>query len=124
MVCEVCGRPLPGLTEGPEQALLCPACQQKTCTFDRARSYAVYEDTLVRAILLLKFDQIEPLGAWFAERLAELVKAEGAVENAAIAAQSGASDAHAAAPREASAESGGTMGVRSWRFCHTSRQPS
>jgi predicted amidophosphoribosyltransferase len=79
MVCEVCGRPLPGLTEGPEQALLCPACQQKTYTFDRARSYAVYGDTLVRAILLLKFEQIEPLGAWFAERLAELVKAEGAV---------------------------------------------
>ena len=32
---------------------------------------------MVRAILLLKFEQIEPLGEWFAERLAELVKAEG-----------------------------------------------
>ena len=29
------------------------------------------------AILLLKFEQIEPLGAWFAERLAELASAEG-----------------------------------------------
>ena len=38
---------------------------------------AVYEHAVVRAILLLKFDQIEPLGGWFAERLAELVKAEG-----------------------------------------------
>jgi ComF family protein len=28
---------------------------------------------VVRAILLLKFEQIEPLGAWFAERLAEMV---------------------------------------------------
>jgi predicted amidophosphoribosyltransferase len=37
----------------------------------------VYEGAMVRAILLLKFEQIEPLGAWFAERLAELVKAEG-----------------------------------------------
>jgi predicted amidophosphoribosyltransferase len=34
------------------------------------------EDAVVRAILLLKFEQIEPLGAWFRERLAELVKAE------------------------------------------------
>ncbi|HKV62885.1 MAG TPA: ComF family protein [Candidatus Acidoferrum sp.] len=31
---------------------------------------------MVRAILLLKFEQIEPLGTWFAERLAELVKTE------------------------------------------------
>jgi len=36
----------------------------------------LYESGVVRAILLLKFEQIEPLGAWFAERLAELVKAE------------------------------------------------
>jgi ComF family protein len=38
----------------------------------------LYEEAVVRAILLLKFEQIEPLGAWFAERLAELVNAEGA----------------------------------------------
>ncbi|MCU1315927.1 MAG: phosphoribosyltransferase [Candidatus Acidoferrum typicum] len=31
----------------------------------------------MRAILLLKFEQIEPLGGWFAERLAEVVKTEG-----------------------------------------------
>jgi ComF family protein len=78
MVCEVCGRPLPGLTAGPEQALLCPACQDGTYAFDRARSFAFYKDAVVRAILLLKFEQIEPLGTWFAERLAEVVNAEGA----------------------------------------------
>jgi predicted amidophosphoribosyltransferase len=33
---------------------------------------------VVRAIVLLKFEQIEPLGAWFAERLAEVVNSEGA----------------------------------------------
>ncbi|HEV1993681.1 MAG TPA: ComF family protein [Candidatus Acidoferrum sp.] len=77
IVCEVCGRPLPGLTREPEQPLLCPACGDKTYAFDRARSFAVYEDAVVRAILLLKFEQIEPLGAWFAERLAEVVNAEG-----------------------------------------------
>jgi predicted amidophosphoribosyltransferase len=30
----------------------------------------------VRAILLLKFEQIEPLGAWFADRLGEVVNGE------------------------------------------------
>jgi ComF family protein len=78
IVCEVCGRPLPGLTGGPERALLCPACQDGTYAFDRARSFAFYKDAVVRAILLLKFEQIEPLGTWFAERLAEVVNAEGA----------------------------------------------
>ena len=77
-ICEICGRPLPGLARKDEVPLLCPACTSKTYAFDRARSFAFYKDTLVRAILLLKFEQIEPLGAWFAERLAELVKAEGA----------------------------------------------
>jgi ComF family protein len=65
-----------GLTGEPRQPLLCPACRDKTYAFDRARSFALYEETVVRAILLLKFEQIEPLGAWFAERLAELVSAE------------------------------------------------
>ena len=60
-----------------ENALLCPACRDKTYAFERARSFAAYEGALVRAILLLKFEQIEPLGAWFAERLAEIVKGEG-----------------------------------------------
>ena len=41
------------------------------------REASVYQDAVVRAILLLKFEQIEPLGAWFAERLAEIVGAEG-----------------------------------------------
>ena len=76
MVCEVCGRPMPGLTGEPGQPLLCPACQNRTYAFDRARSFALYEEAVVRAILLLKFEQIEPLGTWFAERLVELVSAE------------------------------------------------
>ncbi len=62
--------------QNPGQTLLCPACHQKTYAFDRARSFAVYDAALVDAILLLKFEQIEPLGARFAERLAEVVRAE------------------------------------------------
>ena len=76
-VCEICGRPLPGFTQQEEQRRLCPACKDKTYVFDCARSLAIYDGPLVRAILLLKFEQIEPLGAWFAERLAELAQSEG-----------------------------------------------
>jgi competence protein ComFC len=76
IICEVCGRPLPGLARKEGEPLRCPACQEKTYTFDRARSFAVYVDTVVRAILLLKFERIEPLGAWFSERLAEIVNAD------------------------------------------------
>jgi len=77
ILCEVCGRPLPGLTRKEGEAQLCPACQNKTYAFEKARSFALYEGAVVRAILLLKFEQIEPLGGWFAERLAELANAEG-----------------------------------------------
>ena len=76
MVCGTCGRPLPGLAQKGGEPLLCPACQDRTYAFERARSFAVYEGAVVRAILLLKFEQIEPLGAWFAERLADLVNAD------------------------------------------------
>lgn len=72
MVCEICGCPLSGLQQKEGQPRLCPACQNKTYGFDGARSFAIYQGPLVRAILLLKFEQIEPLGAWFAERLAEV----------------------------------------------------
>ena len=54
--------PVPGLTPEPGGALLCPACRDKTYAFERARSFAVYEGALVQAILLLKYEQIEPLG--------------------------------------------------------------
>ncbi len=74
IACEVCGRPLPGLQQNPGQHLLCPACRDNTYAFDCARSFALYEGELVQAILLLKFERIEPLGAWFAERLAEAVR--------------------------------------------------
>lgn len=75
--CETCGRPLPVLTGQKREPLLCPVCHDKTYAFDRARSFAIYEGPLVQAILLLKFEQIEPLGAWFAKRLTELVANEG-----------------------------------------------
>ncbi|HVS87737.1 MAG TPA: ComF family protein [Candidatus Acidoferrum sp.] len=80
-VCEICGRPVPAATDTERQ--LCPICREqpgqekRIYAFDRARSYAAYDGALVRAILLLKFARMEPLGAWFAERLVEVVKSEG-----------------------------------------------
>jgi predicted amidophosphoribosyltransferase len=66
IACEVCGRPLLGWAQKEGDPLLCPACWDRAYAFDRARSFAVYfavyEDAVVRAILLLKFEQIEPLG--------------------------------------------------------------
>jgi predicted amidophosphoribosyltransferase len=74
--CEVCGQPLAGLTAFEGQLLVCPICTNKTYAFDRARSFAVYEGALIPAILLLKFEQMAPLGAWFARQLEELVRCE------------------------------------------------
>lgn len=75
-ICEICGCLLSGLQLKEGQPRLCPACQDKTYGFHCARSFAVYQGQLVRAILLLKFEQIEPLGVWFAERLAEVMESE------------------------------------------------
>jgi predicted amidophosphoribosyltransferase len=75
LICEICGLPMAFARPDDEQPLLCRACHDKTYAFDRARSYAVYEGAAVRAILMLKFEQIEPLGEWFAERLAGVVRA-------------------------------------------------
>lgn len=74
--CSVCGQALPGLAAVSEQQRACPACQQHTYAFERARSFGIYDGALVRAILMLKFEQIPPLGEWFAGRLADLVRRE------------------------------------------------
>jgi len=74
--CEVCGQPLAEMTAAETGQLVCRACQQKAYAFDRARSFGIYDGPLVRAILLLKWERIEPLGAWFAQRLAEIAGRE------------------------------------------------
>ena len=75
-VCGICGCPLFGLQLKEGQPRLCLACQNKTYGFDCARSFAIYQGPLVRAILLLKLEQIEPLGAWFAKRLSDVIGGE------------------------------------------------
>ena len=87
-ICEVCGAPLLAgfwsAQGGGEERQVCRLCADKTYAFERARSYAVYEGALVRAILLLKFENMQPLGAWFAERLAEVVRREPEVLEADV----------------------------------------
>jgi ComF family protein len=55
----------------------CASCDEGRYGFDRAQSYAVYEGALVRAMVLLKFEEMAPLGKWFARRLAEVVQSVG-----------------------------------------------
>ena len=86
-LCNCCGLPASewslgegGLAAGGPRAAqaaegaLCPECREREYGFARARSYGRYRGALARAILMLKFEQIEPLGAWFAARLAEVAR--------------------------------------------------
>ena len=81
-LCATCGQPLgawslgDGSREAGAAGLVCPECQRRTYSFDRARSYALYQGALVRAIVMLQFERMEPLGRWFAERLAEVTRRE------------------------------------------------
>jgi competence protein ComFC len=89
-VCDGCGQPLAAWSLGREQdatglgALTCPECQTRNYGFDRARSYALYKGGLVRAIVMLKFERIEPLGRWFSQRLAEVARREGITADAVV----------------------------------------
>ncbi|HXJ04236.1 MAG TPA: ComF family protein [Candidatus Acidoferrum sp.] len=75
-ICELCGQPPAELTVAEGEPLVCRVCRQRTYAFERARSFGKYEGPLVRAILLLKWERIEPLGSWFAQRLTELAGRE------------------------------------------------
>ena len=75
-ICVVCGRPLEALPTLAGEPVICPACKQGKYGFDCARSFGMYEGALIRAILLLKFEEMTPLGRWFADRLAEVVQRE------------------------------------------------
>jgi ComF family protein len=58
------------------QAPLCLLCRRGVYAFELARSYGVYDTPMVRAITLLKYQAVTPLGGWFAARLAELAARE------------------------------------------------
>jgi competence protein ComFC len=68
-MCLRCGRPFESAValEAIE-----PQCRLDLYAFDRARSFATYDDALSEAIVLLKYEQMARLGDWIAERLAEI----------------------------------------------------
>ena len=68
-ICERCGQPWSNEAPEEESSALCRECRERGFAFDAARSYGIYEGDLARAIVLLKYEQIEPLGIWFAKRL-------------------------------------------------------
>jgi predicted amidophosphoribosyltransferase len=71
-VCDKCGRPIEAAAGSDAETFLCRTCVNDEwggSAFDRVRSWAVYEGAVVRAILLLKFENIDPLGKLFAKWL-------------------------------------------------------
>jgi predicted amidophosphoribosyltransferase len=131
----------------------CLGCLGRTFAFGRAQSYAVYEGRLIRAIVMLKFERIEPLAVWFAERLANVVQREHLAADIVVpvalhrqresergynqadliapigtktraSLSSGPADAHQTEAGQAHPELVGALGVGPWRFCHTTGQPS
>lgn len=73
-MCACCGRPFPGGVSAESTQSLCRLCRVNFYAFDRARSFATYDETLSEAIVLLKYEQVTRLGHWFADRLAEIVR--------------------------------------------------
>lgn len=73
-MCRMCGRPFAYPIAAQTVPSLCRLCRARFFGFDRARSYANYNEALGKAIVLLKYEQVKPLGKWFAERLAEVVR--------------------------------------------------
>ena len=73
-LCAQCGRPIvsTAVAEGISQPL-CHLCRTGVYAFDFARSFGAYTPRMSRAILLLKYGNVVPLGAWFARRLAGLL---------------------------------------------------
>ena len=75
-VCQLCGRPFISPLAAAARRPLCHLCRRGVYGFDLARSYGPYDGAMVRAITLLKYHAVTPLGGWFAARLAELVARE------------------------------------------------
>ncbi len=72
-MCGCCGRPFVSGVAAEAIEPLCRLCRVKFFAFDRARSFALYDDALIEAVLLLKYEEVTRLGDWFAARLAEIV---------------------------------------------------
>jgi competence protein ComFC len=76
-LCSRCGRPIVSfaLSEGISPPL-CHLCRRGVYDFDLARSCGAYTRSMARAVLMLKYGEVTPLGGWFAKLLVQLVKRE------------------------------------------------
>jgi ComF family protein len=73
-ICAQCGRPIVSSAVAECISLpRCHLCRHGTYDFDSARSFGPYTSHMSRAILMLKYGEVSPLGAWFAGQLAGLV---------------------------------------------------
>ncbi len=82
--CGTCGRPMVAGAHLGAAGPVCALCRRGVYSFQLARSYAAYDDALLRAITLLKHEAIRPLAAWMGQRLAELARGEPAVADADV----------------------------------------
>jgi competence protein ComFC len=75
-ICDRCGRPLVStvVTEGVAEPL-CNVCRRGLYDFDFARSSASYTPKVASAIVLLKYEELVPLGRLFAARLLQVARA-------------------------------------------------
>jgi len=79
-LCHRCGRPIvSSAVVGGISLPECHLCRAGVYDFDFARSFGAYTSPMARAILLLKYGNVIPLGAWFASRLAGLVERQAEV---------------------------------------------
>ncbi len=73
--CAQCGRPIVSAAAAEGLSLpQCHLCRNQVYAFDLARSFGEYTPRMSRAILLLKYGNVTPLGIWFAQRLASLIE--------------------------------------------------
>jgi ComF family protein len=76
-LCARCGRPIVSTAVAEGVSLpQCHLCRNQVYNFDFARSFGAYSPRMARAILLLKYGNVAPLGAWFARRLAGIVESQ------------------------------------------------
>ena len=76
-MCSCCGRPFELAPKVEKAPGLFRLCRANFYAFERARSFAYYNDALAGAIVLLKYEEVTRLGHWFAERLAEVIRNAG-----------------------------------------------
>ncbi|HTQ85828.1 MAG TPA: ComF family protein [Candidatus Solibacter sp.] len=82
--CGTCGRPMVAGAHAGAAGPICALCRRGVYSFQLARSYAAYDDALLRTITLLKHEAIRPLAWWLGGRLAEVARGDPAVGRADV----------------------------------------